>query len=175
MTKNSDFLLPILNGMTLSSNKSLQSLTIRLLMNLAHDPDFRAQIVKHGFLDLFIKCFVAQSNAVLTVELLYLLSTDLKTRSLPKWTEIVPVLIRLILECETERVDIEIISLAINLGTVALHRNAIYTSNALKFLLRRAIKSRDPLLFKMLRNVSQDENQDIKLQFVVLTFKSGSH
>lgn len=72
---------------------------------------------------------------------------------------------RLILESPSGIIDIEIAALVVNL--VANKRNAelICDGGGLKLLMKRAIKFKDPLLFKMLRNVSQ--HKELQKQFVV--------
>ena len=63
----------------------------------------------------------------------------------------------MILERKTERVDIELIALCINLASNKRNAQLICEGNGLRLLMRRALKYKDPLLMKMIRNISQHE------------------
>ena len=73
---------------------------------------------------------------------------------------------KLILECQSERVDLELIALAINLATNKRNAQLICEGNGLRLLMRRALKFKDPLLMKMIRNISQHEGTT-KKEFIV--------
>nr|KAJ3413912.1 hypothetical protein HK105_001946 [Polyrhizophydium stewartii] len=145
----------------------LQSVTLRLLLNLSHDSGFRLLLVREGYLQKLANMLTRRSFLMVTLQLMYQLSLDDKGRSSPVFGECIPQIIRMILEYKGERVNGEIMALSINMATV--HRNAqiISDDNGIKFLMRRAIKTRDPLMFKMLRNVSQHDDEAIKMKFLV--------
>ncbi|KAL2918660.1 hypothetical protein HK105_201494 [Polyrhizophydium stewartii] len=146
--------------------KGLQSVTLRLLLNLSHDSGFRLLLVREGYLQKLANMLTRRSFLMVTLQLMYQLSLDDKGRSSPVFGECIPQIIRMILEYKGERVNGEIMALSINMATV--HRNAqiISDDNGIKFLMRRAIKTRDPLMFKMLRNVSQHDDEAIKMKFL---------
>ena len=75
----------------------------------------------------------------------------------------------MILENPTDRVEIELIALAINLAANRRNAQLICEGNGLRLLMRRAIKFKDPLLMKMLRNISQHDGPT-KSEFVVGIF-----
>ena len=75
----------------------------------------------------------------------------------------------MVLENPTDRVEIELISLAINLAANRRNAQLICEGNGLRLLMRRAIKFKDPLLLKMIRNISQHEGPT-KREFVVNRF-----
>ena len=75
----------------------------------------------------------------------------------------------MVLENPTDRVEIELISLAINLAANRRNAQLICEGNGLRLLMRRAIKFKDPLLMKMIRNISQHEGPT-KREFVVNRF-----
>jgi hypothetical protein len=62
--------------------------------------------------------------------------------------------------------DIEVVALCINLAANARCAQLICEGNGLKLLMRRAFKNRDPMLMKMIRNISQHEGPT-KMLFVV--------
>lgn len=72
----------------------------------------------------------------------------------------------MILEYKGDRVNLEIMALGINITTVYEYSRIIVEENGLKFLLKRALKTRDPLLFKMLRNMCEHDDLSIKMRFL---------
>ena len=74
-------------------------------------------------------------------------------------------MMQMMLECPGDRIDLELIALAINLAANKRNAQLICEGPGLKLLMRRAFKFNDPLLLKMIRNISQHEGQ--KAQFVV--------
>lgn len=73
---------------------------------------------------------------------------------------------KMILESTSERVEIELIALAINLAANKRNAQLICEGNGLRLLMRRALKFKDPLLMKMIRNISQHDGP-IKRDFIV--------
>ncbi len=74
---------------------------------------------------------------------------------------------RLILESPDELVDPETIALGINLACSPRNVQIMCSGPGLKLLLRRALKSKDSLLFKMIRNISNCSSSTIKKLFLV--------
>lgn len=75
-------------------------------------------------------------------------------------------MMQMMLECPGDRIDLELIALAINLAANKRNAQLICEGPGLKLLMRRAFKFNDPLLVKMIRNISQHEGPT-KAQFVV--------
>lgn len=73
---------------------------------------------------------------------------------------------KMILESTSEHVEIELIALAINLAANKRNAQLICEGNGLRLLMRRALKFKDPLLMKMIRNISQHDGP-IKRDFIV--------
>ena len=80
----------------------------------------------------------------------------------------------MILECKLEKVPIEIIALAINLVCDVDIAAVISDGKGLRMLMKRAYKSRDFMIMKMLRNISQHEGE-IKMRFLVSSFLDDRH
>ena len=70
-----------------------------------------------------------------------------------------------------ENPDIELLSLCINLAANKRTAQIICEGQGLKMLMKRAFKFKDPLLMKMIRNVSEHDGQTKSL-FVVSTVLS---
>ena len=75
-------------------------------------------------------------------------------------------MMRMMLECPGDRIDLELIALGINLAANKRNAQLICEGPGLRLLMRRAFKFNDPLLLKMIRNISQHEGPT-KTQFVV--------
>lgn len=73
-----------------------------------------------------------------------------------------------ILETEGEQVDLEVIALGINLALnnkCAVKMFEYSKKKGLRYMMKRAFKFKDPLVMKMIRNMSQHD--EIKKQFCV--------
>ncbi|RXM32797.1 Kinesin-associated protein 3 [Acipenser ruthenus] len=66
-------------------------------------------------------------------------------------------LMKMLFECSEERMDLELISFCINLAANKRNAQLISEGNGLKMLMKRALKFKDPLLMKMIRNISQHD------------------
>ncbi|MEJ1270266.1 kinesin-associated protein 3 [Cricetulus griseus] len=64
---------------------------------------------------------------------------------------------KMLFECSDERIDLELISFCINLAANKRNVQLICEGNGLKMLMKRALKLKDPLLMKMIRNISQHD------------------
>jgi len=61
---------------------------------------------------------------------------------------------KMILETKGDRIDVDLIALGINLACNQKCAEYMCEDQGIKFLMKRAIKTRDPLLLKMIRNIS---------------------
>ena len=78
------------------------------------------------------------------------------------------------MECPGDRIDLELIALGINLAANKRNAQLICEGPGLRLLMRRAFKFNDPLLLKMIRNISQHEGPT-KAQFVVSNICTGTN
>ena len=83
-------------------------------------------------------------------------------------------LMRRILESEEERVEQDVVALAINLAlsesiakSICFAGGSDPTGRGLRMLLKRAFKQKDTFLLKMIRNISFHKDPDIRMLFVV--------
>ena len=72
----------------------------------------------------------------------------------------------MMLECPGDRIDLELIALGINLAANKRNAQLVCEGPGLRLLMRRAFKFNDPLLLKMIRNISQHDGPT-KAQFLV--------
>ena len=77
---------------------------------------------------------------------------------------------KLIIDCKEDRLEPEVIALAINLALNAGCAEQLCEykhGKGLKLLMKRAYKYKDPLIMKMIRNISSHSSPDVKNQFIV--------
>lgn len=77
---------------------------------------------------------------------------------------------KLIIDCKDDHLEPEVIALAINLALnpgCAEQLCDYKHGKGLKLLMKRAYKHKDPLIMKMIRNISSHASPDIKNQFIV--------
>ncbi|KAJ3412303.1 Kinesin-associated protein 3 [Chytridiales sp. JEL 0842] len=165
LVKNMDELLNKLDRIIPCENQGLQNLTLRLLLNLSHDQKFRLGLVRHGFLEKLVETLNGKNHVLLTIQLLYQISVDDANREAFAQTDAIPLLIKMILEYKGEKVNVELMAVAINIATSQRCAQIICEDNGLKFLMKRALKTRDTLLLKMLRNVC-DHDGEVKMMFL---------
>lgn len=85
---------------------------------------------------------------------------------------------RLIIDCKEERLEPEVIALAINLALNAGCAEQFLDykhGKGLKLLMKRAYKYKDSLVMKMMRNISSHTSPDIKNQFIVRKYSFQFH
>ena len=80
---------------------------------------------------------------------------------------------QMILHHPEELVEPEVVALGINLACHPLNAQQMVRGPGLKLLVKRAVRTGDPLLLKMIRNISQHEDGGIKRMFLVS--KWGQH
>ncbi|XP_019620745.1 PREDICTED: LOW QUALITY PROTEIN: kinesin-associated protein 3-like [Branchiostoma belcheri] len=181
-------------------HEDLLNITLRLLLNLSFDTDMRGKIVKVGLLPKLTALINNENHRVVVLCILYHISMDDRCKSMFTYTDCIPVVMKMVLECPDKQVDLELVALCINLyyllyyltccltccltcsqvmkmvlecpdkqvdlELVALcinlainKRNAqlVCEGSGLKLLMKRAFKTKDPLLMKMVRNISQHD------------------
>jgi hypothetical protein len=73
----------------------------------------------------------------------------------------------MILEYKGDRVNQEIMALAINMATEVSIASVFALNGGFKHLAKKAFKTLDPLLFKMLKTIVSHEDLAIKFKFLV--------
>jgi hypothetical protein len=164
--QNADTVCTILEFVLKLDNQTLQSLALRLALNLSHDVSFRKTLIKKNLSTFFVPLLSSKQFLSIALQLLYQLSIDLESRNEPIFMDILPSVLGLILEHRGERVNFEIMALAVNLSTIYPVARQICQDNGLKYLLKKSLKNRDPILFKMLRALSSHDDINIKLRFL---------
>ncbi|XP_035026684.1 kinesin-associated protein 3 isoform X2 [Hippoglossus stenolepis] len=138
-------------------HEDLLNLTLRLLLNLSFDSGLRAKMVEVGLLPKLTGLMADENNRQVVMRILYHISMDDRFKGMFVYTDCIPQLMQMLFECSEEEIEAELISICINLA--ANKRNAQLTceGNGLKMLMKKALKTKDCLLMKMIRNISQHD------------------
>ena len=125
-------------------------------------------MVKCGMLPRLVSLLADQANQNPVSCVLYHLSMEDKVKSMFTYTDAIPSLMKIILQCPDEQVDLEIMALAINLAANKRNAQLICEGNGLRLLMQRAFTYQDPLIIKMIRNISQHEGptKNLFIEFI---------
>lgn len=138
-------------------HEDLLNLTLRLLLNLSFDSGLRAKMVEVGLLPKLTALLGDENSRQVVMRILYHVSMDDRFRGMFVYTDCIPQLMQMLYDSGGEEMEAELISICINLA--ANKRNALLMceGNGLKMLMKRALKTKDCLLMKMIRNISQHD------------------
>uniref|UniRef100_A0A3Q3EFE7 Kinesin-associated protein 3a n=1 Tax=Labrus bergylta TaxID=56723 RepID=A0A3Q3EFE7_9LABR len=135
-------------------HEELVGTTLRLLLNLSFDTTLRGQMVQAGLIAKLSSLLGNHAQRQISICILYHISMDDRFKSMFAATDCIPQLMKLVFDCG-ETMDMELISLCINLAANKSNAQLVCEGNGLKMLMRRAVKLKDVLVMKMIRNLSQ--------------------
>uniref|UniRef100_A0A8D0D6J4 Kinesin-associated protein 3a n=1 Tax=Sander lucioperca TaxID=283035 RepID=A0A8D0D6J4_SANLU len=136
-------------------HQELLSTALRLLLNLSFDTSLRGHMVQAGLLPKVSSLLADEAQRQLSMCILYHISVDDRFKSMFADTDCIPQLMKMVYACGEEKMDVELISLCINLAANRSNAKIICEGNGLKMLMKRALKLKDVLVMKMIRNLSQ--------------------
>jgi hypothetical protein len=155
----------------LIDHEGLLNLSMRLLLNLSNDEAFRLSAMRMGLLkgvvNLMSGSLMNPELLFISEQVLYMLSVDDRSKPMFSYTDCVTLVLKLVLESKGDRVGTELAALGINLTLDEQNAQVIFKNNGIRFLMKRAIKTGDSLVFKILRNISRHSGE-IKMPFLVL-------
>ncbi|WAR31213.1 KIFA3-like protein [Mya arenaria] len=137
-------------------HEDLLNITLRLLLNLSFDTDMRSKMIKFGLLPKLVSLLNNENHKLIVLCILYHVSMDEKSKSMFTYTDCIPMVMKMLFE-SPENPDIELLALCINLAANKRTAQIICEGQGLKMLMKRAFKFRDPLLMKMIRNISEHD------------------
>lgn len=137
-------------------HEDLLNITLRLLLNLSFDSDLRSKMIKFGLLPKLVNLLNNENHKLIVLCILYHISMDDKSKSMFTYTDCIPIVMKMLLE-SPENPDIELLSLCINLAANKRTAQIICEGNGLKMVMKRGFKFKDPLLMKMIRNLSEHD------------------
>ncbi|XP_067108860.1 kinesin-associated protein 3-like isoform X1 [Osmerus mordax] len=138
-------------------HEDLLNLTLRLLLNLSFDRGLRSRMVETGLLPKLTSLLDDKSNKQVAMCILYHISIDDNFKPMFSYTDCIPKLMRMLCEHAEDRIHAELVSFCINLAANKRNAQLMCEGNGLKLLMKRALKLKDSLLMKMIRNISQHE------------------
>mmetsp|Transcript_31985 Transcript_31985/g.38691 ORF Transcript_31985/g.38691 Transcript_31985/m.38691 type:complete len:802 (+) Transcript_31985:194-2599(+) len=146
------------------SSDVLQNATLRLLLNLSFDSHMRDDMVKNGLIQKVVELMKNPLFQNVSMALLYHISMDDKCKSMFTYTGIIPWILENLMQVDDLHTAPELISLAVNLTQNGRNAEMMCEGHNLARLVTRGMETLDPLLFKVVRNVSQHDMQ-LKLKF----------
>ncbi|NXK45692.1 KIFA3 protein, partial [Chauna torquata] len=108
-------------------HEDLLNITLRLLLNLSFDTGLRNKMVQVGLLPKLTALLANENYKQVAMCILYHISMDDRFKSMFAYTDCIPQVL------------------------------FFFSGNGLKMLMKRALKFKDPLLMKMIRNISQHD------------------
>ncbi|KAM9408382.1 kinesin-associated protein 3a [Pholidichthys leucotaenia] len=135
-------------------DEELLSTTIRLLLNLSFDTSLCSQMVQAGLIGKLSSLLADEAQRQLSMCILYHISMDDRYKSMFVDADCIPQLMKMVYDC-VDQMDVELISLCINLAANKSNAQVICEGNGLKMLMKRALNMKDVLVMKMIRNLSQ--------------------
>lgn len=137
---------------------------LRLMLNLSFDTEVRGELVKEGAIPRLVELLKRPQFRHVALKLLYQISMDDKCKSMFTYTECLPIVMSMVQNFPERLVEKTLVALAVNLATNSRNAEAMATPENLNALLSRLFQTKDPLLAKMLRNLSQHEGP-VKMRF----------
>uniref|UniRef100_A0A8C1K527 Kinesin-associated protein 3a n=1 Tax=Cyprinus carpio TaxID=7962 RepID=A0A8C1K527_CYPCA len=138
-------------------HEDLLNVTLRLLLNLSFDTGLRSKMVQADLLPKLTSLLGDEAQRQIAMCILYHISMDDRFKSMFAYTDCIPQVMKMLFDCVEERIDAELISFCINLAANKRNAQIMCEGNGLKMLMKRALKLKDPLMMKMIRNISQHD------------------
>jgi len=146
------------------SNDVLLLCVLRLLLNLSFDPELRDNMVRNGLIPKVVELFPNPNFQHESMALLYHISMDDKCKSMFTYTNAIPMILNMLLQVEDLHSAPVLIALAVNLTQNQRNAEVMCEGDGLAMLMDRAMAHADPLAFKVVRNISQ-QDESVKLLF----------
>eukprot|EP00741_Cyanophora_paradoxa_P016640 tig00000198_g16069.t1 len=147
------------------NDDALMSVTLRLLLNLSFDSGMREEMVRQGLIQKLVEVLKKPNYRQIILRLLYHLSMDDRAKSMFTYTDAVPLVLQLILHFPETLLGRELAALAVNVCHNARNAEQMMERDGLGLLMNRVFRSRDPLLMKIIRTISQHDGPG-KVQFM---------
>eukprot|EP01036_Dinobryon_divergens_P024940 gene24940-33435_t len=136
------------------SSQPLITISLRFLFNLSFDKELREQMLKCGFVPKLINLLKTPTFRAKTLKLLYHLSVDDRCKSMFTYTDGVPMLVGMALNFPKDLLAKELGALLVNLSHNGRNVELMIANKGLNLLMDRFSDKRDPILLKVIRNIS---------------------
>ena len=137
---------------------------MRLMLNLSFDTEIRSDMVKDGIIPKLVTMLKRPQFRHISLKLLYHISMDDKCKSMFTYTDCIPMVVNMVQNFPEKLVEKTLIALAVNLAGNVRNAEAMAEGENLNCFMSRLFQTKDPLLAKMLRNLSQHDGP-VKLRF----------
>jgi hypothetical protein len=137
------------------SSQPLMALTLRLIFNLSFDHEIREQCTQHGLVPKLINLLKIPIFRATSLRLLYHLSVEDRCKSMFTYTDGIPLFMGMIINFPSNLLTKELAGLAINVSLNSRNAEIMSTNRGLNHLMDRLCTTKDPLLMKIIRNLSQ--------------------
>lgn len=134
-------------------DKTVQT-ALKLLFNLSFDPELRDLLVRNSLIPKLVELLKKPPFRALSLRILYHLSMDDRCKSMFTYTEAIPIVMQLVINFPQNHVAKELAALAVNLSLNARNAELMCQNRGLEALTTRVFRTRDPLLMKVIRNIS---------------------
>ena len=111
-------------------------------------------MLKHGYIPKLVLLLKTAKYRARTLKLLYHLSVDDRCKSMITYTDAMPLLMGLVINFPEEKLPGELAALMINLSYHPRNCELMISNKGLNLLVDRFSDKRDPLLMKIIRNIS---------------------
>ncbi len=152
--KESDIVAKVARFLPCSS-QPLMTVTLRLLFNLSFDAEVRDQCVQQGMIPKLVNLLKTPVFRSRTLKLLYQLSIEDRCKSMFTYTDGIPLLMGMIINFPQNQIAKELAGLAVNLSLNPRNAEIMAGNRGLNHLMDRMVTTKDPLLMKIIRNISQ--------------------
>ncbi|CAK4677879.1 hypothetical protein AeMF1_014559 [Aphanomyces euteiches] len=130
-------------------------MALKLLFNLSWDARVRETMVKNSLVPKLVELLKKPPFRALTLRILYHLSMDDRCKSMFTYTEAIPIVMQLVINFPQPMVAKELMALAVNLSVNGRNAEMMAQNKGLEALVQRVLRTRDVLLMKCIRNISQ--------------------
>mmetsp|Transcript_16959 Transcript_16959/g.44862 ORF Transcript_16959/g.44862 Transcript_16959/m.44862 type:complete len:797 (-) Transcript_16959:133-2523(-) len=138
-----------------SENVRVALLSLRVLYNFSFDEGLRGQLVESGMVQLLVAHLRNPPFRHIVLRLLYHFSMDHRCRSLMAYQrDGMVMLLQLVVHFPEARVGKDLVALVVNLATHQGAAEVMVNSGLFPQVMLRVLKTRDPLLCKVIRHVA---------------------
>merc|ERR1719354_366641 len=134
MKRYSEQLVPYLLRL-FDGESQVQSAALGVCLNLSHDKDFCDLFIQNNLISKLGA--MSSSSFIGTYQLLYQLSIADHRRNSDYFSEIIPKVMKLILEPKSESISLEVMSLAINITLNYKMALSIASGSGIKFIFKK--------------------------------------
>lgn len=151
--REQNLIVKLMQFLTCSSSP-LINISLRLLFNLSFDTEIRNQMVKAGYIPKLISLLKTPSYRAKTLKLLYHLSVDDRCKAMIHYTDGINILMGMVINFPQDFLAKELAALMVNLSYNPKNIEQMIANKGLNLLMDRMAEKRDPLLMKIIRNIS---------------------